>query len=166
MGLRAASAADTVPRMSQTYFRQLGVRTNWHSGDTAYWRGQPCSVVRCVPEDQPVSVVIQTPRGTEITTDFCLLSEAPALGSSQVMPPRTGDSSIRPTRLAPLGDLCLERPPSIERPLMLPSPRSSGGSSGSRPGSNSLQTAGFAVANRLDSAARARSPLRPLSREQ
>lgn len=76
------------------YVRHMSVRT-WRPGDTAYWRGQPCRVVRSVTEEPPC-VVLTTPSGSEITTDLCLLSDCPSSGA-------------RPLRLAPLADVSLHR---------------------------------------------------------
>jgi len=119
-----APGASIGSRLSQSYFRQLGVRTSWQPGDTAFWRGQACKVVRTVPEDQPVCAVLRTPDGTEVTTDLCLLSEAPSTVrplASDSTP--TGEGGARPLRLAPLGDLFIERPSALDRPAEGPQPQ-------------------------------------------
>jgi len=116
-------SASGAPRIAQAYFRQLGVRTSWQPGDVAYWRGQACRVVRCLPEEQPLCVVLRTPEGNEVSTDLCLLSEAPAsvypavgTGGAEAASGSGGSEFGRPLRLAPLGDLCIDRPMMLERP--------------------------------------------------
>lgn len=113
----AAAASDLGPRLTMDYFRQVGVRTSWRPGDTAYWRGQECKVVRVVTEDQPLYVVIQTPSCAEVTTDLCLLSEVPPNGQvvGALRTPADAADNGRPLRLAPLGDLLLDRPQALDR---------------------------------------------------
>jgi centromeric protein E len=105
--------SDLAPRLTMDYFRQVGVRTSWKPGDTAYWRGQECKVVKVVGEDQPLYVVLRTQSGSEVTTDLCLLSEAPPSHTTAMH--AAPDENGRPLRLAPLGDLCLERPPALDK---------------------------------------------------
>lgn len=113
----ARAVSDIAPRIAMDYFRQVGVRTNWRPGDTAYWRGQQCKVVKVVTEDQPLYVVIRTPGGSEVTTDLCLLAECPPSGRAAGLQTATdGPDGGRPLRLAPLNDLCLDRPPAFDRP--------------------------------------------------
>jgi len=115
---RSASASDIAPRLTMDYFRQVGVRTNWKVGDTAYWRGQECKVVKVVGEDQPLYVVLRTPSGSEVTTDLCLLSDAPPSNSVAAMhSSQDATDGGRPLRLAPLVDLYVDRPPTLDRPL-------------------------------------------------
>jgi len=118
-------AADA--KVSQAYMKQVGQvaggsKTKWNPGDMALWRGQVCRVVKGIPEDQPLCIVLKTPQGSEVTTDAFLLSEAPAdacgVAAASLQQP--------PLRLAPLGDLFLDRPGNacVERPPTLPqSPR-------------------------------------------
>lgn len=122
---------DVAPRLAMDYFRQLGVRTSWKPGDLAYWRGQGCRVVKAMPEDQPLCIVLRMPDGSEFTTDLCLVSDAPPSERSAAVLPHAGAAAegTRPLRLAPLGDLCLERPAALDRPPALPSPRSRSNSS-------------------------------------
>mmetsp|Transcript_94122 Transcript_94122/g.176909 ORF Transcript_94122/g.176909 Transcript_94122/m.176909 type:complete len:1089 (+) Transcript_94122:152-3418(+) len=129
---------ELAPRLAMDYFRQVGVRTNWRPGDTAYWRGQQCKVVKVVTEDQPLYVVIRTPGGSEVTTDLCLLAECPPSGRvAGVQAVSDGPDCGRPLRLAPLNDLCLDRPTVLDRPGQagadrppsLPDPRMSPGRS-------------------------------------
>eukprot|EP00929_Paragymnodinium_shiwhaense_P030127 TRINITY_DN17122_c0_g2_i1.p1 TRINITY_DN17122_c0_g2~~TRINITY_DN17122_c0_g2_i1.p1 ORF type:complete len:1019 (+),score=155.23 TRINITY_DN17122_c0_g2_i1:168-3224(+) len=97
------------PRTTAEFLGQLGVRAHWKAGDTAYWRGQACSIVRPPNEDFPLNAVLRTPDGAEITADLCLLSEAPANpwapGSSRRGRSDALSSPLRPLRLAPLNDL-------------------------------------------------------------
>lgn len=112
----AASVTDLAPRLTMDYFRQIGVRTTWRPGDKAYWRGQECQILRVETEDQPLYVVLRTPAGAEVTTDLCLLSDAPPNGqvTSLRTSPDVSDGG-RPLRLAPLGDLCIDRPSALDR---------------------------------------------------
>lgn len=131
-GSRGA-APDLAPRLAMDYFRQLGVRTNWKPGDNCYWRGQACKVVKAEEANggQPLRVVLRIPDGSEVTTDLCLLSEAPsgaaAAAALAACYPSGGVSqdsgaADRPGRLAPLGGdaglgaLCLDRPPALPPP--------------------------------------------------
>ncbi|CAE8674600.1 unnamed protein product [Polarella glacialis] len=93
--------------VSQSYFRTESVKASkskWSPGDVVYWRGQSCKIVRAIPEDKPLCVVLRTPRGSEVTTDTSLISEASA---------ETSGFAPGPLRLAPLTDLFLERPPKL-----------------------------------------------------
>jgi len=92
--------SEFAPRLTMDYFRKLGIRTSWHPGDVAYWRGQPCTIVKVVTEEQPLYVVVRTPSGSEVTTDLCLLSEGPPMGRSISVE----TDNMRPLRLAPLGE--------------------------------------------------------------
>eukprot|EP00440_Ansanella_granifera_P054110 gb/GFBE01058656.1/.p1 GENE.gb/GFBE01058656.1/~~gb/GFBE01058656.1/.p1 ORF type:complete len:1040 (+),score=214.15 gb/GFBE01058656.1/:1-3120(+) len=98
-------------KMSQAYFRGLGgAKAKWSPGDVAYWRGQACKVLRGIPEQQPLCVVLRTPRGSEVTTDTCLLSEAPSAATSADALSAAARQQQQQLRLAPLGDLFLDRP--------------------------------------------------------
>ena len=67
-------------------------------------------------EDQPLYVVIQTPSCAEVTTDLCLLSEVPPNGQAGALRvPADAADNGRPLRLAPLGDLLLDRPQALDR---------------------------------------------------
>eukprot|EP00927_Polykrikos_kofoidii_P039560 TRINITY_DN33922_c0_g1_i1.p1 TRINITY_DN33922_c0_g1~~TRINITY_DN33922_c0_g1_i1.p1 ORF type:complete len:1307 (-),score=276.85 TRINITY_DN33922_c0_g1_i1:148-4068(-) len=128
---------EIAPRLAMDYFRQMGVRTSWKAGDNAFWRGQTCTIIKSMPEDHPLRVVLRTPDGSEVTTDICLLSEVPSSngGAGGVVGGSGGSSgglvdggaigvatdggdASRPLRLAPLGDLCIDRPSSmlVDRP--------------------------------------------------
>lgn len=118
-----APGAEVGGKLSQAYFRNLGAakQPRWPPGDLVYWRGQACRVVRGIPEDQPLCVVIRTPRGSEVTTDTCLLSEGPSTAAAA-----SSSASQQPLRLTPLNDLFLDRPGAavVDRPPALPqSPR-------------------------------------------
>lgn len=121
------AAPDVAPRLAMDYFRQLGVRTSWKPGDVAYWRGQACRVVKAMPQDQPLCIALRGPDGSEFTTDLCLVSETPPndrpVALQQHFPGVGGSDGGRPLRLAPLAELCLDRPAALERPPALPSPR-------------------------------------------
>merc|ERR1712113_231770 len=96
---------------AHSYLRQVGGRTRWCAGDVAYWRGQACDVIRCLPEENPVCVILRTPSGSEVTTDLFLLSEVPVgIRSGHVTKPNCSDSDA-PFRLAPLADFCIDRHP-------------------------------------------------------
>lgn len=171
----AAPPASAAPRASQAYFRQLGVRMNWQTGDVAYWRGQACRVVRCLPEDNPLCVVLRIPDGSEVTTDLCLLSEAPSNVRAPALHADSAFDTSRPLRLAPLGDLLIDRPSALDgpssalaallqlqqRPPTMPSPRAllhpqqPGGPLGPRSHSGSRGSSG-----------RTSSPLGPLPSEK
>lgn len=116
-----APGAEVGGKLSQAYFRNLGgaaKQPNWPPGDLVYWRGQACRVVRGIPEDQPLCVVIRTPRGSEVTTDTCLLSEGPSTASAA-----SSSASQQPLRLTPLNDLFLDRPGADRPPALPQSPR-------------------------------------------
>mmetsp|Transcript_20622 Transcript_20622/g.57405 ORF Transcript_20622/g.57405 Transcript_20622/m.57405 type:complete len:1053 (-) Transcript_20622:94-3252(-) len=168
-------ASELAPRLARDYFRQLGVRTSWKPGDCAYWRGQACKVVKAMPDDQPLYVVVRTPDGSEVTTDLCLLSEAPSNGGCT---PATayptaesgGVAGPGPVRLAPLGDLFLDRPLALDRPPAIPNAAapsfvpSVGGTVGGVGGSSGV---GPGVSGRSASLpARGPSPLRLGSRQR
>jgi len=122
---RTGDVAHMAPKLTMDYYRQMGIRTTWRPGDIAYRRGEPCQIIQVVWDEQPPHVIVRTPEGTEVSTEFCLLSEGPAsnkYGSSHA-PPSPG----KPPKLAPLGDLLLDRPPMPPSPGQLPTvvPRSS-----------------------------------------
>jgi hypothetical protein len=132
--LRPPLPTDPTKLSVQAYYQQLSGgakqrQPKWSPGDTAFWRGQACKVIRAIPEDQPLCVTLRTPRGAEVTTDACLLSEAHV---SAVAPsPADAAAGVSrlpqpPRSLARLGDLLLERPlPSAAeiRPNLVASPR-------------------------------------------
>jgi len=133
---------------------QPGVAANWQVGDVALWRGQVCHVLRS--EGSPVRVVLRTPNGGEVTTDACLLSDAAAASGSGTAHFTGCAASLglagRPLRLTPLSDLVLDRPASRERAI----PK----------GSLPSTSGGGAVCRSASTPTRARSPLRPLSRDR
>lgn len=117
--------AAVAPKITMDYYRQMGIRTTWKPGDIAYRRGEPCQVLQVVWDEQPPHVIVQTPDGTEVSTEFCLLSEGPACNKYGLT--QTPPSPSKPPKLAPLGDLLLDRPPMPPSPGQLPTvvPRSS-----------------------------------------
>jgi hypothetical protein len=124
-GFGRGGVAEMAPKITMDYYRQMGIRTTWRPGDIAYRRGEPCQVMQVIWDEQPPHVIVRTPEGTEVSTEFCLLSEGPATnkyGCTQTPP-----SPSRPSKLAPLGDLLLDRPPMPPSPGQLPTvvPRSS-----------------------------------------
>lgn len=124
-GFGRGGLADMAPKMTMDYYRQMGIRTTWRPGDVAYRRGEPCQVIQIIWDEQPPHVIVRTPEGTEVSTEFCLLSEGPA--TNKYGPTQTPPSPARPSKLAPLGDLLLDRPPMPPSPGQLPAvvPRSS-----------------------------------------
>eukprot|EP00928_Gymnodinium_smaydae_P071105 TRINITY_DN54782_c0_g1_i1.p1 TRINITY_DN54782_c0_g1~~TRINITY_DN54782_c0_g1_i1.p1 ORF type:complete len:1127 (+),score=249.98 TRINITY_DN54782_c0_g1_i1:111-3383(+) len=142
-----AAGAPPGPRLAAAYFRQLGVRTSWQPGEMALWRGQACRVLRMLPGEDPVRVALQTPRGSEVTADVCFLSEAPGSNGASGSAAASAVGAAAATnavRLAPLGDVCLDRPPRATSAQASPA-------------------AGLASVPSSTVSGRAPSPLRPLS---
>lgn len=81
-------------QLTSDYFRQIGVRTDWRAGDVAYRKGQMVTVVKVVHDSSPAYVVVRTPDGAEVGTEFCYLSELPTGGAFRAPSP-VGTSTTR-----------------------------------------------------------------------
>lgn len=113
--LRPARGTSGAAQLTMDYCRQRGSRPSWKPGDVAFRLGQACEVIRVVANEQPPYVAVRTPRGSEIDTELCLLSERPPsrphsrLSPIQDLSERPQVSGGKARHLSPIQDL-LERP--------------------------------------------------------